>query len=36
MRDMMNGMMGAIWIWWIVGVLLIIFLMAAIVRLLKK
>ena len=36
MGEMMPGMMGAMWIWWIAGVLLVIGLVIAIVRLLKK
>lgn len=33
MRDMMNGMMAGMWIWWLVGLLLAVFLIVAIVRL---
>lgn len=36
MGDMMPGMMAGTWIWWLVGVLLIVFLVVATVRLLKK
>ena len=36
MRDMMGQMMGSMWIWTIVGVLLIVLLVFAIVKLAKK
>lgn len=36
MGDMMPGMMGGMWIWGIVGVLLIVFLVFAILRLARK
>jgi hypothetical protein len=36
MQGMMDGMMGGMWIWSIVGVLLIIFLVIAILKLLRR
>jgi hypothetical protein len=33
---MMDDMMGGMWIWTIVGVLLIVFLVAAVLRLLRR
>jgi uncharacterized integral membrane protein len=33
---MMNGMMGGMWIWLIVGVLLIVFLVFAILKIARK
>jgi hypothetical protein len=33
---MMDDMMGGMWIWTIVGVLLIVFLVAALLRLLRR
>lgn len=35
MRDM-GGMMAGMWIWWIVGILLIVFLVIAITKIAKK
>jgi hypothetical protein len=36
MQGMMDGMMGGMWIWSIVGVLLIVFLVIAILKLLRR
>lgn len=36
MHDMMNGMMGGMWIWTAAGVLLIVFLVVAILKLLQR
>jgi hypothetical protein len=36
MRGMTGGMMGSMWVWTIVGVLLIVLLIVVVVRLLKK
>jgi len=36
MREMMGGMMASMWIWTIVGILLVVVLVAAIVKLLRK
>lgn len=35
-REMMNGMMPGMWIWWAVGILLIVFIVVAILKVLKK
>lgn len=35
MRDM-GGMMASMWIWWVVGILLIVFLVVAITKIAKK
>jgi hypothetical protein len=34
--NMMNGMMGGMWIWFIVGVLLVVFLVFAILKIARK
>jgi hypothetical protein len=36
MQGMMDGMMGGMWIWPIVGVLLIVFLVLATIRMLRR
>jgi hypothetical protein len=36
MQGMMDGMMGGMWFWSIVGVLLIVFLVLAITRMLRR
>jgi hypothetical protein len=36
MNDMMPGMMGPMWIWTIVGILLIVFLIVAILKVVRK
>jgi hypothetical protein len=36
MQGMMGGIMGSMWIWTIVGILLVILLIVVIVRLLRK
>jgi hypothetical protein len=36
MQGMMDGMMGGMWIWTVAGVLLIVFLVVAILRLLRR
>lgn len=36
MQGMMDGMRGGMWIWTVVGVLLIVFLVVAILRLLRR
>jgi len=36
MRGMMGGMMASIWIWTIVGILLVILLIVVIVKLVRK
>jgi uncharacterized membrane protein len=36
MHDMMNGMMGGMWIWTIAGLLLIVLLVVVILKLLRR
>lgn len=36
MPEMMNQMMAGMWIWWIAGILLIVFLVVAITKMAKK
>jgi hypothetical protein len=36
MQGMMDGMIGGMWIWSIIGVLLIVFLVVAILKLLRR
>lgn len=36
MPDMMNQMMAGMWIWWVVGILLIVFLVIAITKIARK
>ena len=36
MQGMMDGMMGGMWLWTTIGVLLVIFLVLAILRFLRK